>query len=106
MDGSPTVVPLDEAWVYLKHPLFRDRLREWLKTIRKLNGVYKTDGFWRDPRHRQTVDVPALHGPPEIQVREDDYTSGGRLLPRQFMIVIIRFTLSSTDKLRSMSALC
>src|SRR6202166_3921660 len=39
MDGSPTLVPLDEAWVYLKHPLFRDRLREWLKTIRKLNGV-------------------------------------------------------------------
>ncbi|HLH31591.1 MAG TPA: conjugal transfer protein TrbE, partial [Terriglobia bacterium] len=39
MDGSPTLVPLDEAWVYLKHSLFRDRLREWLKTIRKLNGV-------------------------------------------------------------------
>jgi len=39
LDGSPTLVPLDEAWVYLKHPLFRDRLREWLKTIRKLNGV-------------------------------------------------------------------
>lgn len=39
MDGSPTLVPLDEAWVYLKHALFRDRLREWLKTIRKLNGV-------------------------------------------------------------------
>lgn len=39
MDGSPTLVPLDEAWVYLKHPLFRERLREWLKTIRKLNGA-------------------------------------------------------------------
>lgn len=39
MDGSPTLVPLDEAWIYLKHPLFRERLREWLKTIRKLNGA-------------------------------------------------------------------
>jgi len=24
--------------VYLKHPLFRDRIREWLKTLRKYNG--------------------------------------------------------------------
>src|SRR5207237_69595 len=39
LDGSPTLVPLDEAWVYLKHPLFRERLREWLKTLRKQNGV-------------------------------------------------------------------
>jgi type IV secretion system protein VirB4 len=39
LDGSPTLVPLDEAWVYLRHDLFRERLREWLKTLRKLNGV-------------------------------------------------------------------
>jgi type IV secretion system protein TrbE len=39
LDGSPTLVLLDEAWSYLKHDLFRERLREWLKTMRKLNGV-------------------------------------------------------------------
>jgi type IV secretion system protein TrbE len=39
LDGSPTLVLLDEAWVYLKHPLFRDRIREWLKTLRKYNGA-------------------------------------------------------------------
>ncbi len=39
LDGSPTLVPLDEAWVYLGHELFRDRLRDWLKTMRKRNGV-------------------------------------------------------------------
>jgi type IV secretion system protein TrbE len=38
LDGSPTLVPLDEAWVYLKHSLFRERIREWLKTLRKFNG--------------------------------------------------------------------
>lgn len=38
LDGSPTLVPLDEAWVYLKHALFRDRIREWLKTLRRSNG--------------------------------------------------------------------
>jgi type IV secretion system protein VirB4 len=39
LDGSPTLVPLDEAWVYLRHNLFRDRVRDWLKTLRKANGT-------------------------------------------------------------------
>src|SRR5262249_10344308 len=39
LDGSPTLVPLDEAWVYLRHSRFRERVRDWLKTLRKLNGL-------------------------------------------------------------------
>jgi type IV secretion/conjugal transfer VirB4 family ATPase len=39
LDGSPTLVVLDEAWSYIRHDFFRERLREWLKTLRKLNGV-------------------------------------------------------------------
>ena len=39
LDGSPTLVLLDEAWVYLKHGLFRERMRDWLKTLRRMNGV-------------------------------------------------------------------
>lgn len=36
-DGSPTLLILDEAWVFLDDPLFAGRLREWLKTLRKKN---------------------------------------------------------------------
>jgi len=36
-DGAPTLLVLDEAWVYLDDPTFASRLREWLKTLRKLN---------------------------------------------------------------------
>ncbi len=36
-DGRPTLLILDEAWVYLDHPLFAARIREWLKTLRKKN---------------------------------------------------------------------
>jgi type IV secretion system protein TrbE len=39
LDGCPTLVALDEAWIYLRHALFRERVRDWLKTLRKLNGV-------------------------------------------------------------------
>lgn len=36
-DGRPTLLILDEAWVFLDHPMFAGRLREWLKTLRKKN---------------------------------------------------------------------
>lgn len=35
--GRPTLLILDEAWVFLDHPLFAARIREWLKTLRKKN---------------------------------------------------------------------
>lgn len=37
LTGAPTLLILDEAWVYLDHPLFAARIREWLKTMRKKN---------------------------------------------------------------------
>jgi type IV secretion system protein TrbE len=36
-DGSPTLLLLDEAWLFLDNPLFAARIREWLKTLRKKN---------------------------------------------------------------------
>ncbi|MEH6490279.1 conjugal transfer protein TrbE [Hyphomonas oceanitis] len=36
-DGRATLLILDEAWLFLDHPLFAGRLRDWLKTLRKKN---------------------------------------------------------------------
>jgi type IV secretion system protein TrbE len=36
-DGSPTLLVLDEAWLFLDNPLFAARIREWLKVLRKRN---------------------------------------------------------------------
>jgi type IV secretion system protein VirB4 len=38
LTGAPTLLILDEAWVYLDHPVFAARIREWLKVLRKLNA--------------------------------------------------------------------
>jgi type IV secretion system protein TrbE len=35
--GRPTLLVLDEAWLFLDSPLFATRIREWLKTLRKKN---------------------------------------------------------------------
>jgi type IV secretion system protein VirB4 len=37
LDGSPSLIVLDEAWLMLGHPVFRSKIREWLKVLRKAN---------------------------------------------------------------------
>lgn len=37
LDGSPTIIPLDEAWMSLGHPIFEEKLRAWLKLLRSKN---------------------------------------------------------------------
>jgi type IV secretion system protein TrbE len=37
LDGAPALLLLDEAWVMLGHPVFREKIREWLKVLRKAN---------------------------------------------------------------------
>ncbi|WP_286846131.1 conjugal transfer protein TrbE, partial [Spongiibacter sp. UBA6593] len=36
-DGAPTLLVLDEAWLFLDDPVFAARIRQWLKTLRKKN---------------------------------------------------------------------
>jgi len=38
LDGSPMLVVLDESWLYLQHELFRDRIAQWLRELRKWNA--------------------------------------------------------------------
>jgi type IV secretion system protein VirB4 len=37
LNGRPTMLILDEAWLMLGHPAFRAKIREWLKVLRKAN---------------------------------------------------------------------
>lgn len=36
-DGRPTLLILDEAWLFLRDEFFSNRIQEWLKTLRKRN---------------------------------------------------------------------
>ncbi|MEQ8778700.1 MAG: conjugal transfer protein TrbE [Roseibium album] len=46
-DGSPALLILDEAWLFLDHPAFAACIREWLKTLRKRNVsvIFATQGL-------------------------------------------------------------
>lgn len=37
LDGRPSLIVLDEAWLMLGHAVFRARICEWLKVLRKAN---------------------------------------------------------------------
>ncbi len=39
LDGTPTIIVLDEAWALIDNKIFAGRIRDWLKTLRKLNGL-------------------------------------------------------------------
>jgi len=46
-DGKPTMLFLNEAWIFLDNPIFSQKIREWLKVCRKLNVsvVFATQGL-------------------------------------------------------------
>jgi type IV secretion system protein TrbE len=37
LHGQPAAIFLDEAWIMLSHPVFRDKIKEWLRVMRKAN---------------------------------------------------------------------
>ncbi|EAY56044.1 MAG: probable conjugal transfer protein (TrbE) [Leptospirillum rubarum] len=39
LDGRPTLLLLDEVWLFLSHPVFQEKIREWLKVLRKKNAA-------------------------------------------------------------------
>ncbi|MDH7972478.1 conjugal transfer protein TrbE [Sphingomonas sp. AR_OL41] len=47
LDGSPTLIIIDEGWLVLDSPAFAQQLREWLKTLRKkkANVVFATQSL-------------------------------------------------------------
>lgn len=38
LDGTPTMIILDEAWALIDNPVFAPRIKDWLKVLRKLNA--------------------------------------------------------------------
>ena len=39
LDGSKSLIFIDEGWKALDDPVFANKIKDWLKTIRKMNGV-------------------------------------------------------------------
>ncbi len=58
LHGQPAAILLDEAWLMLGHPVFRAKIREWLKVLRKANClVLMATQSLSDAAHSGILDV-------------------------------------------------
>ena len=58
LQGKPAMIVLDEAWLMLGHKVFREKIREWLKVMRKANCmVLMATQSLTDASHSGILDV-------------------------------------------------
>lgn len=79
LDGSPTILVLDEAWIMLGHPVFRAKIREWLKVMRKANcAVVLATQSLSDAKNSGILDVLSESCPTKIFLPNSAAEDAGR----------------------------
>ncbi|TNE64392.1 MAG: VirB4 family type IV secretion/conjugal transfer ATPase [Alphaproteobacteria bacterium] len=93
LDGTPTLILIDEGWKVLDDPVFAARLRDWMKTLRKRNAIV---GFGTqsardalDSRLSRTITEQAATQifMPNARATEDDYCHGFGLSAHELDLV-------------------
>ena len=78
LSGSPALLILDEAWVMLGHPVFREKIREWLKVLRKANcAVVLATQSLSDAVRSGIFDVLLESCPAKILLPNEEADKGG-----------------------------
>jgi type IV secretion system protein TrbE len=76
--GQPAYLLLDEAWVMLGHPVFRAKIREWLKVLRKANcAVVLATQSLSDAARSGILDVLIESCPTKIFLPNEEAATGG-----------------------------
>lgn len=94
--GQPSMIVLDEAWIMLGHEVFREKIREWLKVLRKANcAVVLATQSLSDASRSGIMDVLAESCPTKIflanfaaeqEIQREQYVALG-LNERQIQII-------------------
>ncbi len=67
LNGQPSLLILDEAWIMLGHSVFKEKIREWLKVLRKANcGVVLATQSLTDLENSGLISVIAESCPTKI----------------------------------------
>lgn len=93
LDGTRTVIMLDEGWKMLDDPVFSAHIKDWMKTIRKKNGLlgFATQSA-KDAIHSAVGDAIIEQSAtqiflPNARAREEEYCKGFGLSLRELEIV-------------------
>jgi type IV secretion system protein TrbE len=78
LSGAPALLILDEAWVMLGHAVFGEKIREWLKTLRKANcAVVLATQSLSDAARSGQLDVLLESCPTKILLPNEEATRPG-----------------------------
>jgi type IV secretion system protein VirB4 len=78
LTGAPALLVLDEAWIMLGHPVFREKIREWLKVLRKANcAVLLATQSLSDAVRSGIFDVLLESCPAKILLPNEEADKGG-----------------------------
>ncbi len=93
LDGQKTILMLDEGWKMLDDLVFSARIKDWMKTIRKQNGIlgFATQSA-RDALNSCVGDTIIEQSPtqiflPNAKASEEDYCKGFGLTKRELKII-------------------
>jgi len=78
LTGQAALLSLDEAWIMLGHPVFREKIREWLKTLRKANcAVLMATQSLSDAARSGILDVLMESCPTKIMLPNEEADKTG-----------------------------
>lgn len=93
LDGTPSIIVVDEGWKALDDPVFTARIRDWEKTIRKRNGIvgFATQSA-EDALNSQIASAIVEQAATQIfmanpKAREQDYVGGFGLTQHEYELV-------------------
>lgn len=93
LDGSPSIIVVDEGWKALDDEVFTARIRDWEKTIRKRNGIvgFATQSA-EDALSSRIASAIVEQAATQIfmanpKAQERDYVGGFGLTPHEFALV-------------------
>lgn len=93
LNGQKTILMLDEGWKMLDDPAFSKRIKDWMKTIRKQNGIigFATQSA-KDAIGSSVGDAIIEQSPtqiflPNARAKEADYCAGFGLTKHELQII-------------------
>lgn len=93
LDGQKVIIMLDEGWKLLDDPTFAARIKDWMKTIRKQNGIigFATQAV-RDALRSSVGDAIIEQSPTQIflpnpRADEGDYCKGFGVSKHELKII-------------------
>ena len=93
LDGTPTMILIDEGWKALDDPVFALRIRDWLKTLRKRNALVgfatqsARDALDSSVAAALVEQTATMIFTPNPRARAEDYCGGFGLSPHELDIV-------------------